>query len=230
MGSLLLVARCPRPSAGALFMRGRHDGNLHTLPERMPRGAHAADAAGCRARHRPSGCREPLQRASEYRAEPGGFHAYGCNLRGRARGRGRGRDRRGPGRALCGLPPAAPRPRARHARCSIRRHVRRARRERDSGRRLAASMGVAADGDGERHPRAARVPGAAGGSCDGEPGRAAPVLRRVRAAIRARRAAARARAGGAPRRRRPRSIGRGSRRSRPIAASSPIAARGPLAT
>ena len=78
---------------------------------------------------------------------------------------------------------------------------------------MAAPLGVVAHGDRQRHPRAAGVPGADGGSAVGEPRHAAALLRRVRAALRARRAATGARARHPPRRRRTRRAP--ARRDRP---------------
>ena len=149
----------------------------------------------------------PERAGAEYDSAPNRFHTYECDSRGRRR------HRRRAGRALGGIPPAAAGVRAGHPRCGCARDVRRARRGRGAGRCVAAPLGVAAHGDRERHPRAAGVPGADGGSAGGEPRHAAALLRRVRAALRARRAAAGARAGHPPRRRRTRRAP--ARRDRP---------------
>ena len=70
-----------------------------------------------------------------------------------------------------------------------RRHVRGAGRQRAAGWSVAAPLALAEDGDRERHPRAPRLPGAAGRGACGEQGRPPAVLRRLRGGVRPRRAA-----------------------------------------
>ena len=170
-------------------------------------GCPVADDRSATWRHGATASRPEPRRERNTTPRPIRFHTYECDSRGRRR------HRRRAGRALGGIPPAAPGFRAGHARRGRARDVRRARRRRGPGRRVAAPLGVAAHGDRERHPRAAGVPRAAGGSAVGQPRRAAALLRRVRAALRARRAAAGARARHPPCRRRTRRAP--ARRDRP---------------